>query len=406
MKKRILFFDHDKDVTGSTVSLVYILRDMIARGAEVWVASPKNNEVFSIYSDIGCKRVLFSTKFLNFPGLDLHSSADFSVKTFSGFFRILKNLGKFFWGIYKAITVIIKVKPALVYVNEYVIIQASIAAWLFGIPNVVHLRSLFIRQKYFIRHSFIRECLVFFPDHLIAITKNEANQVNSKYFTPKGISVVTEFIEIAGQPDKDRVKAFYEKHRELEGKPFVLFMGGVWELKGSLPFLQAAKLVLMKNANVHFVVIGRVINSGSTDIEKYFQKVQEIADDCLCNNSIHIYGHQSDIDIFLSECCMLVSANQLTHFSRPIIEAWNNLKPVVSTNTPHAIEYIENGVNGLITPSNTVEELADAIQLLLNDKDLAAKLARAGKECAKQSFDIQDNLNRIHSIVENLVDIT
>ena len=49
---------------------------------------------------------------------------------------------------------------------------------------------------------------------------------------------------------------------------------------------------------------------------------------------------------------------------------------------------IEDGVNGLLTTPGDHEELADAIEKLLNDPDLAENLASRGREKVLKDFSI------------------
>jgi glycosyltransferase involved in cell wall biosynthesis len=64
-----------------------------------------------------------------------------------------------------------------------------------------------------------------------------------------------------------------------------------------------------------------------------------------------------------------------------ILEAWSYELPVISTQTPGALELIENGRNGLLVPCRDARALAGSISSCLDDRSgLLAGLAAAGRE--------------------------
>ncbi|MBI2418360.1 MAG: glycosyltransferase family 4 protein [Ignavibacteriales bacterium] len=402
MKHRVLFFDHDSDITGSTISLMYILQELRSRGMEIWVASPKSEENFAVFARFGCLRYDFSSFLINSLGLDLHSSSKFSGSRLSRGLRLLKNFGKLILGIIMSAKAIWVIKPDLVYINEYVLIQSAISAWFMRIPCVVHIRSLIISKENIFRHLFIQYCLGIFPSHIIAITQSEAAQLKSRYLNTTRISVVTEFVEQKKYPIESDVTSFYQEHPQLLRKRIILFMGGIWQLKGTFEFLKAATMVARKHKDAHFVIIGRIVNSGTENDIQYYNDCSALLNIDESHSYISVLGHRTDVDIFLSQCSILVAPNQLDHFSRPIIEAWNFYKPVISTNLPHAAEIIINRTNGILTPNNRTDELAEAICELLANEKLSREIGKAGFEYASENFNLKVNLQKIFTIIQNV----
>ena len=101
-------------------------------------------------------------------------------------------------------------------------------------------------------------------------------------------------------------------------------------------------------------------------------------------------------------CDMLVSAITLTHFSRPIIEAWALKKPVVCSNGLHASELVDDNVNGLLFKVNDHQQLAEKIKYAITNKEITTKLGEEGYQKAVNVFGNNDNLENIVRIGKDL----
>lgn len=71
-----------------------------------------------------------------------------------------------------------------------------------------------------------------------------------------------------------------------------------------------------------------------------------------------------------------------------LMEAMGIGVPAISTRLTGIPELIEDGVNGLLTTPGDHEELADAIEKLLTDPDLAEDLASRGREKVLKDFSV------------------
>jgi glycosyltransferase involved in cell wall biosynthesis len=78
-------------------------------------------------------------------------------------------------------------------------------------------------------------------------------------------------------------------------------------------------------------------------------------------------------------------------------------KPVIATYGGGTNEIIRDNDTGfLISPSNP-EELAQKIEILLNDEALANKMGLAGKERIKKSFSIEKMVDKYITTCKNLL---
>lgn len=100
-----------------------------------------------------------------------------------------------------------------------------------------------------------------------------------------------------------------------------------------------------------------------------------------------LVNHLSQADLFVLPC---VTAQNGDRDGIPVslMEAMAMALPVVSTYVSGIPELIEDGRTGLMVPEKDAEALADAIQRLLEDDVLRAKLGQAGRQKIAADFNL------------------
>ena len=91
---------------------------------------------------------------------------------------------------------------------------------------------------------------------------------------------------------------------------------------------------------------------------------------------------QDSLARHLREASVYVGTSGYESFPLAPLEAMASGTPVVSTNNGGILAYAQNGENCLLAPVEDVEALLAAVRRVLNDAQLAAKLAAAGLETA------------------------
>lgn len=86
------------------------------------------------------------------------------------------------------------------------------------------------------------------------------------------------------------------------------------------------------------------------------------------------------------------------------LEAMASGKPIVATNIPGSgVSWVnQHGITGLNVPIKDSKSLAEALQTILLDKNLAMKMSKAGKERFCQEFSSQTMINRTAALYEKI----
>jgi glycosyltransferase involved in cell wall biosynthesis len=86
-----------------------------------------------------------------------------------------------------------------------------------------------------------------------------------------------------------------------------------------------------------------------------------------------------------------------------LLEALSCGTPVVSTFAGGIPEVISNGQNGILVPANNHQELAKAIQNLLDNKNVRARFGRAGRDWVLGNFSIKASAKKLSNIYADIV---
>jgi glycosyltransferase involved in cell wall biosynthesis len=88
----------------------------------------------------------------------------------------------------------------------------------------------------------------------------------------------------------------------------------------------------------------------------------------------------------LSESSLVVLPSRMESIPQVIKEAFYLGIPVIATRVGGMPEIIQHGENGLLVPPNDPQQITDAINKLLADKDLREKLSTKAHEFIIKNF--------------------
>jgi len=87
-----------------------------------------------------------------------------------------------------------------------------------------------------------------------------------------------------------------------------------------------------------------------------------------------------------------------------VLEAMAAGRPVVATAVPGTDEIVQHGVTGLLVPPADARALAAAIRQMLGDRDLAGRLARAGRDHWRSHFASDAMAQSVMTVYDELLD--
>ena len=115
-------------------------------------------------------------------------------------------------------------------------------------------------------------------------------------------------------------------------------------------------------------------------------------------------GQRSDVPALLNMSDFFVLPSLHENCSMAILEAMSCGLPVITTNTGGNPELVRDGENGLLVPVGAPQELAFAIDCLVGDAEIRARLGNAGRLRARTNFGIEQMVCKFDAIYRQLLE--
>jgi L-malate glycosyltransferase len=219
-------------------------------------------------------------------------------------------------------------------------------------------------------------------------------------YDPAKIVVIRNGVDLqqfACPPDAARVR------RSLgvpSGAPLVAVASRLNRLKGIEHFLEAAASVGRRFPDARFVVIGDT----SPAERSYFYLLAGLAERLGIRDRVVFTGLRRDVPDLLA--CAAVSVMPSLNEALPnvLLESMAAGAPVVSTRVGGTPEAVEDGVTGLLVPPGDAGALARAINRLLSDPDLAARLGQSGREFVRRRFSMDAMVRATERLYHTLLE--
>lgn len=183
-----------------------------------------------------------------------------------------------------------------------------------------------------------------------------------------------------------------------DDRPPVIGMAGPLEVvKGASFFLRACHRVIEAGHEIRIVIAGSGPEehslrqlAASLDLSRRLTFV---------DGGVSMSGYLSAIDIFC-----LPSLQQ--GIGVMMLEAMALGRPVIASGVGGVTSVVENHVSGLIVPPSDSRRLADSMIELLQNRELARRIAVAGQDLIRTRFDEKRMLDQLTSIYREVQDAT
>ncbi|MDA7857975.1 glycosyltransferase family 4 protein, partial [bacterium] len=399
--KRILYIHHGKGIGGAPLSLLYLIRSLDKTKYYPIVLCLYKSKAVDLYRNEGIETYLTSS-IKNFSHTTLHW---YSLKYF------LKLFSRIIWflpSIINTCKIVKDLRVDLIHLNGASLAPSAIGSKLAGIPVVWHIREPISKGYFGIRKFLLKHCINKLSDRVISICRSDAKRL----IKSDKVQIIYNFVDFQ---EFDRLISGENFRREFkitnQTKTVGMF-GGVTEVKGTLEFIKAAKLVQGKIPDVKFFIVGPLFSKMKKGIKQilkriiksilgmrnYYEKITKFIKNNNLDQTVIFTGVRHDIPNILASLDLVAFPSIVPHFGRPIIEAGAMAKPVVAFNVDGPNELILDNITGNLAPLKNINRLSKSIIEILNDENRAKKLGEAGCERAKKLFNSEINAKEVFKI--------
>lgn len=299
----------------------------------------------------------------------------------------------------KIIIELVRFKPKLCYMTitakGAAFYKDSIAVFLiklFGVKIVYHMHNKGVainKDKAFDDYLYKR---VFNNSQVILLSQYLYNDIE------KYVNIEDVFLCPNGIPEVD-----YQLENNVENtesKVRILFLSNLIESKGIYILLEACKLLDDRELNFYCDFVG-----GEADINKtiFEKKVKELNLD----NKVKYLGKQyADDKISTFKNSDIFAFPTFYHnetFGLVNLEAMQYNLPIVSTFEGGIPDVVEDGVNGFLVKQRDIVDLANKLEVLIQDKDLRMEMGIAGRKKYEREFTLDIFEKRLKDILMKIV---
>jgi len=173
--------------------------------------------------------------------------------------------------------------------------------------------------------------------------------------------------------------------------PLVAVVARLHELKGLGDFLEAAARLAGRHDGVRFLIVGgrlSVKDGVATSDDTYARELALAARRLGLGDRVVFTGFRLDVADLLREVAVSVLPSLSEGLSNVLLESMAAGVPVVTTPVGGSPEAVVDGETGLLVPTRSPDALARAIDTLLTDRALAARMGQAGRRRIEARFSL------------------
>jgi len=168
-------------------------------------------------------------------------------------------------------------------------------------------------------------------------------------------------------------------------KKFILCFGVLSPRKGLEYLIQAFAKLSKNNFNVKLIIAGKE----SSHYRSYKNKLIQLVHTLKLTNKVIFTGYLSDIqvnEIYQQADILALPYPQSRGASGPLSLAMAHGKPIIATDTGYFSEILEDNVDALLVPPKDTHLLSNAMEILICNEKLRAKLSKNIKLKAEKSY--------------------
>src|SRR6476646_2663246 len=351
---RILFAQDPPDLYGASRSLARLSSRLVKEGHQVLVVVPQDGPLCPVLMGSGiqveiCPRLTTITR-------QRSASLRGLLTLCLSFVRSIPE----FWGL------VSRFRPDIIHTNNSLILTSGVVAKLLGIPHLWHVREIFADFPRL--WSWYQSYLCLFSDQVVCVSQAVAAQFTCPLARQKVRVLHNGFPaeEVSNVTSKHGME-FRQRHG-LNGNPLVGLTGRIKVgRKGQDVLLRAAAALKQRFPDVRFLFVGGVFPGNEAHLDRLQQLIREldIGDRVICTGDIDdVKSAYAALDISVQPSVMPEA------FSGVVIESMAMGIPIVATRCGGTTEQIENEVTGILVEPGDTQQLASALERLLDDPDL------------------------------------
>ena len=261
-----------------------------------------------------------------------------------------------------------------------------IAGMLAGIKTISSERSAYKKPDLIIYDRVLSK----FTDKIICNSEAvKKYQVEIEKINPKKLEIIYNGVDLEKFDENlsraRENKLAYKRKLGIQGDEFVV--GNVCRItpeKDLLTWLKTAKILLAKNKQLRFIIVGDAVSTIGEETS-YKKQIADLINKLDIKNNVIMTGFSDDVTKEFAIMNLFYQSSVIEGFPNAVLEAMTTGLPVVATPAGGTREVLTDNENGIITDSNP-ENTANKILELINNPEKAKILGQNARLTIKNNF--------------------
>lgn len=209
---------------------------------------------------------------------------------------------------------------------------------------------------------------------------------DSAYFDPKNV-------------DPQRIQVLKKRWGiEKNNDPVIILPGRLTNWKGQDIFIRALK-------NIRHLPFMALCIGDFEENTSFVQRLKSYIHQFELEEKVKLVGHCDDMPaaMMLADVVVSASSSQPEAFGKVIIEAMAMGKPVIATRHGGSTETVLDGESGWLVKPADPDEMANALEFVLQDKELRLRAGKIGRERVNKMFTSTKMCERTVSLYHELL---
>ena len=235
-------------------------------------------------------------------------------------------------------------------------------------------------------YATIERILALKTDKTINISKSEYDSaLKYKIASDKKMCIIENGVDLLKFKNSDKYRTRIRKKYNIKNNEIIIgVVGRISEQKDPLTMIKAFNEIYQQRDDVKLMFVG------SGELE---ETVKKYAKENNLLNVIIFTGWVNNVEKFIPAFDIAILPSKWEGFGLALIEYMACNKPIVASNVGGISNIITDKKNGLLFEKGNYKELANKIEILINNDELANKIIETNKSYRKQ-YDIKILINK------------
>ena len=191
----------------------------------------------------------------------------------------------------------------------------------------------------------------------------------------------------------------YQPKPEPNGVPVVVFAARLLKDKGIFEFVEAARILKKRKLPVVMRVIG---DSDPGNVSSVTESELNMWRE---ENIVELSGYKKDISKEYAAAHIVCLPSYREGLPKSLVEAAACGRAVITSNVTGCRDAIESRQSGILVPVKDALKLADAIEFLVNNKELRIAMGGFGRDLAEREFSIDKIVDQHLAIYNRMLNL-